>query len=153
MPEINSSFTDRDSCVQQVLWSQTRFLKALFYQQVFAKAMFTLGKLAGPSLQVQHPPKRVRQRRAINRTSSFPPSEAWASGPGTSLRSWHAYPNHRPAEIIMFSTPETKIVWSRSALGRLSLNMPFAWLEIFSFLSVLIHGPYRPISSCANAII
>jgi len=54
MPEINSSFTDRDSCVQQVLWSQTRFLKALFYQQVFAKAMFTLGKLAGPSLQVQH---------------------------------------------------------------------------------------------------
>lgn len=71
----------------------------------------------------------------------------------TSLNSWHGHPNHRLAEISMFSAPETELVWSSSPVGRLSLNMSFSWLEIFSFLSVLIHGPCRPISSCANAII
>lgn len=129
------------------------FLKSSFTSRYLPRQMFSSGKLAGPSLQVQHPPKRDTQQKVINRTSSFPPSEARASGSGTSLHSWHAHHNHRPAETIMLSTSETKLVWSIPTLGRLSLNMPFSWLEIFSFLSVLIHSPYRPISSCANAII
>lgn len=43
MLEINPSFTDREPRVQQVLWSQTRFLKVLFYRQVFAKTNVLLG--------------------------------------------------------------------------------------------------------------
>lgn len=54
---MDPSFTGGDPCVHQAVWSQASFLKVSFWQQVFAKKTFSLGKLAGPSLEVQHPPK------------------------------------------------------------------------------------------------
>lgn len=112
--------------------------------------------LAAP-FQIQHPPRAgcwVSATPWSNNHNLLPPTH---QRPGlhdqTSLNSWHGHPNHRLAEISMFSAPETELVRSSSPVGRLSLNMSFSWLEIFSFLPVLIHGPCRPISSCANAII
>lgn len=47
--------TAGDPCLHQAVWYQISLLKAIFWQQVFAKNVFILHQNAGPSLQVQHP--------------------------------------------------------------------------------------------------
>lgn len=144
----------------ELLWSQATFLKVSFRQKVSERylkcsAFLDLLDLASSA---------VSQRRMQSHTGHIKKHWTWLfhsslflpnqQSPWLYGQKCVSTPSTgRLAEMITFSTPETEWVQSQSLLGKLSPAMSFSWLEIFSFLSVLIHGPYRPISSCANALI
>lgn len=163
MQQMLPSPTGRDLDVHQggLVWCQATFLKvSKGVWKVPEKCSACLGLLdlassAVSQREIQSHAGRTKEHQMwLFHSSLFLPNQQnpWLYGQ-RHLHSQHRQPSHRLAQMITFCTPETERVQSHSPLGKLPLNTSFSWLEIFSFLSVLIHGPHRPISSCANALI